>query len=158
MASLPMVVDSPPGMIKPSSPDRCAGRRTSAVCTPKRLSMARCSEKSPWMAKTPIFIVFTGRGARSGALVNTLPTTPGNLLGFGHLRNIASHHRLAQVLADLSQDGGILVMGHGLDNGGRPFGRVAGLEDAGADKHTIHAQLHHQGCIRRRGHSAGCEV
>src|SRR5687768_131507 len=51
-----MVVDSPPGMIRPSRPLRCSGKRTSDVSTLRRLSIAICSAKSPCKARTPIFI------------------------------------------------------------------------------------------------------
>src|SRR5437588_442709 len=54
--SLPMVVDSPPGMINPSTPSRSLGRRTSTSSTPIRRRVARCSITSPWIASTPIFI------------------------------------------------------------------------------------------------------
>src|SRR5438105_2134674 len=53
------VVDSPPGTTSPSSPSSCSGSRTSTTSTPSRRSIAACSRKLPWRARTPIF------GARS---------------------------------------------------------------------------------------------
>ncbi|MCK7526818.1 MAG: hypothetical protein MZV64_59085 [Ignavibacteriales bacterium] len=51
-ASFPIVVDSPPGMISPSSPSRCSGRRTSTrFHTQAACSMAICSAKSPCRAR-----------------------------------------------------------------------------------------------------------
>src|SRR2546423_14029222 len=49
------VVDSPPGMTRPSSPSSCSGLRTSTGSAPRRRSMAACSRKFPWRARTPIF-------------------------------------------------------------------------------------------------------
>ncbi len=66
-----MVVDSPPGMISPSSPSSCSGSRTSTASAPSRRSTAACSRKFPCTARTPILsgfsIVFDGNGAYSGA-------------------------------------------------------------------------------------------
>uniref|UniRef100_A0A7C9DZC8 Uncharacterized protein n=1 Tax=Opuntia streptacantha TaxID=393608 RepID=A0A7C9DZC8_OPUST len=49
-------------------------------------------------------------------------------------------------------------MGHGLNNRPGSSGRVTALEHARADKHSIAAQLHHQGGIRRRRHPTGGEL
>src|SRR4029453_13038180 len=51
-----IAVDSPPGITRPSRPSRCSGFRTSTGSAPSRRSTAACSRKSPWTARTPIFI------------------------------------------------------------------------------------------------------
>src|SRR5919198_1404944 len=48
------VVDSPPGTMRPSRPSRCSGLRTSTTSAPRRRSIAACSRKLPWTARTPI--------------------------------------------------------------------------------------------------------
>ena len=50
----PIAVDSPPGMTSPSSSASCSGFRTSTTCAPSRRSIAACSRKFPWTARTPI--------------------------------------------------------------------------------------------------------
>jgi hypothetical protein len=51
---LAIVVDSPPGMTRPSICASSPGRRTPTVETPHASSMARCSRTSPWRARTPM--------------------------------------------------------------------------------------------------------
>src|SRR3954453_11774363 len=48
------VVDSPPGTTRPSSASSCSGLRTSTTSAPRRRSIAACSRKFPWTARTPI--------------------------------------------------------------------------------------------------------
>mmetsp|Transcript_16005 Transcript_16005/g.32126 ORF Transcript_16005/g.32126 Transcript_16005/m.32126 type:complete len:345 (+) Transcript_16005:175-1209(+) len=60
------------------------------------------------------------------------------------LARVDSHHRLPQPLAHLRQHLGVVVVRNGLDNGGGPVGGVTRLEDATADKHAVHTELHHQ--------------
>src|SRR5690554_1445558 len=151
VASFPMVVDSPPGIISPSRPSRCSGRRTSTASTPMRRSMAMCSMKAPCNAKTPILI-----DAR--CIDFRLPASPGDQFRFWHRRNLAAYHWLTQVAADFSKNVRIIVMGGRLDNGCCTTSRIAGLEDARADKHTVHAQLHHQGGVCRSGDASGGEI
>src|SRR3954454_23315788 len=50
------VVDSPPGMTRPSSPSSCPGFRTSTTSTPRRRSTAACSRTFPCRARTPILM------------------------------------------------------------------------------------------------------
>ncbi|GAB1400671.1 hypothetical protein MASR1M66_21260 [Aminivibrio sp.] len=50
------------------------------------------------------------------------------------------------------------MMGHGLDDGPGPAGRVAALEDARTDEDAVHAELHHQGRVGRGGDAAGREI
>src|SRR2546427_12551000 len=61
--SRPIAVDSPPGMTSPSSPSSCSGLRPSTPSAPSRRSVAACSRKLPWTARTP---TFTGPILRSG--------------------------------------------------------------------------------------------
>ena len=56
------------------------------------------------------------------------------------------------------QNAGILIMGDGFDDRRRAPGRVAALENAGADEHAIHTELHHQRRVGRSGHAAGSKV
>ena len=78
----PMVVDSPPGRISPSSPSSSPGRRTARVSTPSRASTARCSAKSPCRASTPTRMLYQPRPASSSRS--------------RHCRDRAAHHGLAQ--------------------------------------------------------------
>ena len=52
---------------------------------------------------------------------------------------------------------GVVVEGGGLHDGGGTLGRVAGLEDAGADEHAVGAELHHHRGVGRGGDAAGGE-
>ena len=63
-----------------------------------------------------------------------------------------------KLVGQLGQQLGVLIVGHRLDDGGGPLGRVAGLEDARAHEHALGPQLHHQGGIGRGGHAAGGKV
>src|SRR5579862_6025167 len=48
------VVDSPPGMTRPSSPASSSALRTSTTSTPSPRSICACSRKLPCTARTPI--------------------------------------------------------------------------------------------------------
>src|SRR5262245_46103716 len=74
----PIAVDSPPGITSPSSPSSCSGNLTSTTCAPRRRSVAACSRKLPWTARTPmrgealtppILVTF---GAGSGRLASDI--------------------------------------------------------------------------------------
>ncbi len=53
-ASLEMVVDSPPGMTRPSTWASSSGRRTGLATASAAARAIRCSRTSPWRARTPI--------------------------------------------------------------------------------------------------------
>src|SRR6186997_3317719 len=56
LAAVGVALDSPPGMIRPSSPSSCSGLRTSTGSAPSRRSIAACSRKFPCTARTPILM------------------------------------------------------------------------------------------------------
>src|ERR1044071_4922388 len=87
-----------------------------------------------------------------------LPPASGDFFRFGHLRDIASDHRLAEVLADFCENGCILIVSHCLDNRCCASSWITALEDAGTDEHAIHAKLHHQCCICRSGNPTGGKI
>ena len=60
------------------------------------------------------------------------------------VRGRVTDHGLSEVVADPGQEAGVGVVGDGLHDGRCPSLRLAALEDAGADKHTVHTKLHHQ--------------
>src|SRR5215211_3436699 len=62
-----MVVDSPPGITRPSRPSRSAAVRTSRASAPSRPSRPAWASKSPCMASTPIVGRLTSRGAAAGS-------------------------------------------------------------------------------------------
>src|SRR5258706_6155821 len=82
-------------------------------------------------------------------LQSKLPAATGHLLTFRHLRNIASHHGLAKVLAHFGKNRCVLIMCHCLDNGIGTLGRVTAFEDTRTNKHAVHTELHHQFAICR---------
>ena len=49
-----IVVDSPPGITRPSSPSSSSGSRTSTTSAPSRRSTCACSRNAPCRASTPI--------------------------------------------------------------------------------------------------------
>ncbi len=69
-----------------------------------------------------------------------------------------ANHGLAQVRGRLEEDFRVRVVGHGAHNGLGAFRRVFALEDARANEDAVHAELHHQGGVRRRRHTARGEV
>src|SRR5258706_14792898 len=91
-------------------------------------------------------------------LQSELPAATGHLLTFRHLRNIASHHGLAKVLANFGKNGCVLIMCDCLDNGIGALGRVTAFEDARTNKHAIHTELHHQCGISRSSYATRCEI
>lgn len=75
-----------------------------------------------------------------------------------HLGDVDADHGLAEPLADLGQDLGVLEVRDGLDDSLGALLGVAGLEDAGADEDAVTAQLHHEGGVGRGGDTTGGEV
>src|SRR5271157_1914629 len=55
-SSLRKVVDSPPGITRPSISSNCSGLRTSTTSAPSSSRRRRCASKSPCSARTPMFI------------------------------------------------------------------------------------------------------
>lgn len=92
------------------------------------------------------------------SLSPTLPSPLSQPLALGHLLYVQTDHGLAQVHAHVSQHLGVAEVGNGLNNGLGALLRVAALEDAAANEHTITAQLHHQRRIGGGGHAARGKV
>src|SRR2546422_1490007 len=131
--SLRSVVDSPPGMISPPTPSSSWGLRTRTASTPQRASALACSAKSPWRARTPI---------------RTLPAPGLEQVLLGELRRLDPDHRLAELLAHAREHVSVLVVGRRLDDRPGAPGRLARLEDAGADEDGLGAELHHERGVR----------
>src|SRR5213595_1663621 len=127
--SLRSVVDSPPGMMSPPTPDSSSGFLTRTASTPTRASAFACSAKSPCRARTPI---------------RTLPAPGLEQILVGELRCLDPGHRVAERLAHAREDVRVLVMGRRLDDRPGPLGRVARLEDAGTHEDGLGAELHHE--------------
>ena len=66
-------------------------------------------------------------------------------------RDFQSGHGFAEIAGDFGKNLVIIVVGHGCDNGLGAFGRICGLEDAGAHEHAIKAELHHESGVGGRG-------
>src|SRR4051794_39431504 len=140
-----IVVDSPPGITSASRPSRSAGVRTMRASAPSRTSTPAWASKSPWMARTPTTKVRLPAAVLDEALL-------------AELRDLDTAHRRAQVARGGSDSLGIVVVGGGLDDGGRRALGILRLEDARADEHALGAELHHQRCVGRSGDAAGREV
>src|SRR6478735_11500003 len=85
-----------------------------------------------------------GRPApRSLRSARTLPAALCEAVRLRDLVYVDADHGLAQAAGGLGDDVRIIEEGGGLHDGGGALGRVAGLEDTGADKHTVGAELHH---------------
>ena len=128
-SSSDMVVDSPPGRIKPSTPARSAGRRTSTGWAPSSARTPACSRTSPCRASTPT-LPPTWRDLPMAAIA-TSPDRPSWVS-----TSSDSSPRMAspEAAADLGHDGGVAEVGGGLDDGPGEAGRVGALEDARADE------------------------
>src|SRR5690606_24515665 len=144
-ASLPIVVDSPPGTTIPSRSSSCSGVLTGTGSAPSAVRVARCSLTSPWRASTPT------RGTGS-------PAPFRQTLGVAELGDLDARHGFAQARRDLRHLGGVFPVGGGLDDGASVGLRIRALEDPGADEDAVAAESHHQGGISRGGDTAGGEV
>src|SRR5438552_4159534 len=111
------VVDSPPGITRPSRPSSSSGFRTSTTSTAgppssaQRWSALTCRAKSPCSAKTPIFTTAT----------SVLPAAGREPVLVGHLRGLEARHGVAEVFAHLREDIGVLVVGRRLHDRLRPL-------------------------------------
>src|SRR3954452_8264779 len=99
-----MVVDSPPGMTSPASPESSSARRTSIASSPTSASAETCSRNAPWRASTP-----------------TLPATRLQQPGLAEGLDLDADHRLAEPGRHLGQHLRVVEVGRGLDDGGRPL-------------------------------------
>src|SRR6266550_8503554 len=147
LASFPIVVLSPPGMISASTSSSCSGLRTSTPSTPSRSSVARCSAKSPWRPRTPARAV---SGRRS-------PTADcKSFLRRDRLEREATH-RLAESSGDLRDELGVAEVRRRFDDRFRAPRRVGRLEDPRADEVAFRAELHHERGVRGCRDAAGAE-
>src|SRR4029078_11542742 len=73
------------------------------------------------------------------------------------LVHVDADHGLAQAAGGLGDLFRVVEEGGGLHDGCGALGRVAGLEDAGADEDAVGAKLHHHGGVGRGGDAAGGE-
>jgi hypothetical protein len=89
---------------------------------------------------------------------SNLPSTGGIELLLGDVRDVDTDHGLSEILRDLSEDLGVVVVSNGLDNGTGTLGWVARLEDTGTNKDTVASELHHQGSIGRGGNTTSSKV
>src|SRR2546430_2657676 len=147
LASFPIVVLSPPGMISASISSSCSGCRTSTPSTPSRSSVARCSAKSPWRPRTPARAV---SGRRS-------PTAAGK--SFCHRDRLEREpaHRLAEPARDLGDELGVAEVRGRFDDRLRATRRIRRLEDARTDEVALCAELHHQCSVSRTRDPSGAE-
>src|SRR5829696_8860189 len=152
---LPIVVDSPPGMMIPTRPSRSSTVLTSTGSTPSPLSICACSLKSPCKASTPTR--FGASSSRKAPLVSPSPATGREPLSFGEVAHLPADHGLAEAPARLGHGLRVLVVrGRGHD-GPSPERRVTALEDAAPDEHAVGPELHHQRSVGRGGDAAGRE-
>src|SRR4051795_8532206 len=94
-------VDSPPGMTSPSSPSSCSGLRTSTMSAPRRRSIAACSRKLPWRARTPI--VGAGLTSLAARRRRRLPAAGLEQLARLERGGGEADHRLAEAGGDARQ-------------------------------------------------------
>src|SRR5947207_251657 len=147
LASFPIVVLSPPGMINASISSSCSGLRTSTPSTPSRSSVARCSAKSPWRPRTPARAV-SGRG---------LPTADCKSFWGRDRVERETAHRLSESTGYFGDELGVAEMGGRFDDGLRAARRICGFEDSGADEVAFGAELHHQRGVGGRRDAPGAE-
>src|SRR5882724_2445816 len=160
--SFSRVVDSPPGMMSPSTTSSSDGFRTSTASTPHFSSALAWSAKSPWRASTPILIdsrlALPSIDSPRLRLRLALPSSCLEELLFRDLRGLETDHRVAEILAHARQHVGVLEMGRRLDDRAGALGRVARLEDSGADEDGFRSELHHEGGVGRCRDPARGEV
>lgn len=82
----------------------------------------------------------------------TLPTTGGELFGFGEGGAVDADHGFAEILTDFGKFFGFFVEEHRFHNGAGALGGVAALEYATANEYGFGAELHHES-----GVGGGCD-
>src|SRR6267378_229680 len=147
LASLPIVVLSPPGMISASISSSCSGRRTSTPSTPSRSSVARCSAKSPWRPRTPARAV-SGRGS---------PTADCKSFWRRDRVERETAHRLAESTRNLGDELRVSEVRGRFDDGLCATRRIRRLEYSGADEVSFGAELHHQRGVSGGRDASGAE-
>src|SRR4028119_629816 len=138
-----MVVDSPPGTMAPAKPFNSSTVLTSTGSTPSRRKISACSWTSPWSARMPTL-----------GLSSPLPATRREPLLFLEIPHLPPDHRLAEAPPGPGHGLRVLEVRRRLNDGPRPEGRVAALEDAAPDKDAVGPELHHERRVRRRGDAA----
>src|SRR5205807_6496962 len=123
--------------MSPSSPSTSAGVRTSRASAPSSASTPACASKSPWRASTPIVTPLPAAGLDESLLAER--------------RYLDAGHRRAEVARGASHALRVVVVGRGLDDRRGSALGVLGLEDPGADEHTLGAELHHERGVGRGG-------
>src|SRR5438270_4814097 len=137
-----MVVDSPPGMTRPSSPSRSAGTRTSSTSAPSRSRTPVCAAKSPWRARTPISGAPPPDRPISGAPGAPLPATLGEQLIARELGRLEAGHGPAQPLRGGRHPLGVAVVRGRLDDRAGAALGILGLEDPRPHEHRLGPHLH----------------
>src|SRR5437660_5367918 len=146
--SLSKVVDSPPGMMSPSTSSSSTGLRTSTASTPHFSSARAWSAKSPWRASTPIRIV----SARPDLIIDSprlqlrlaLPPPGLEQILLRQLRGLDPDHGVAEILAHPREHVRILEVRRRLHDRARSLGGIARLENSGSDEDRFRAELHHE--------------
>src|SRR6478735_6761433 len=85
------------------------------------------------------------------------PTALGEPVRLRDLVDVDADHGLAEAARHLGDDVRVVVEGRRLDDRLGALGRVAGLEDAGADEDALGAELHHHGGVGGGRDAAGGE-
>src|SRR3989442_1544821 len=128
--SLSSVVDSPPGMMSPATSSSASGLRTRTPSIDSPRLRLRLALPSPGLEQVLL----------------------------GELRRLDPDHRVAELLAHAREHIRVLVVGRRLDDRLGAPGRVARLEDPGADEDGFRPELHHERGVRRRRDPARREV
>ena len=145
-AACPIVVDSPPGMIRPSTPSRSAG-----VAHLDRL-VAQPADRGAVLPEGALEREHadrrhaTSRACGRSCSARRAPPSCGPTIGSPRPRE-TSRDRLR-----------VAEVGRRLDDRAGARRRVARLEDAGADEHAVGAELHHHRGVGRGGDAAGGEA
>src|SRR6267143_5094001 len=147
LASLPIVVLSPPGMISASMSSSCSGRRTSTPSTPMPRRVLRCSLKSPWRPRTPPRAVLCG----------VLPAADGKASAGGNRLERDAAHRLSETARDFGDELRVGEVRRRLDDRLRALRRILGLVDPGADEVSLGTELHRESGVRGCRDATGAE-
>ena len=142
-----IVVDSPPGITRPSSPSRSAGVAD--------LARARRRGRSSTL-RVRLEVALEGEHAdeRTGYQPRFWSRPP---VGSSMRVHLDAGHRRAEVARGGGDALGVLEVRGGLDDGGGGALGVLGLEDARAHEHALGAEPHHQRGVGRGGDAAGGE-
>src|SRR5690242_5771073 len=90
--------------------------------------------------------------------ISNLPAAGLEEIFFVHLADVEAFHGVAEFVGGGEDFFRVLIIGGGEDDGFGALGRIAGLENSGADENGFGAKLHHKRGVGGSGDAAGGKI